>query len=113
MNLSEKIDLLHKKASDDYILLRSDWFKCSKLAIVNDAYMIAHLNEISDFFDNLDGDNLPFDELIVDLILASDKNIISQVYNSWLSYNHQERYNFFVHEDLTDIVLWTFKRMNS
>ena len=69
---------------------------------LNNAYEYAHYNEIVDFFEYLDEEE--YNENWRDLIGECTENVLTGVWNSWLNYNHPERFNFFCYEDLIDII---------
>ena len=105
----EKIEKLQHKLEEDYMVLIAPYIMLKPVEIINDAYRLAHYNEIVDFFDNVDEEYPPFDEMIFDNMLNYDGNIIEKIWKDWLDYSHPERYNFFCYEDLCDIIVWSFK----
>lgn len=105
----EKLEKVRERIAKDYKPLVEECLKQDKLDIIHDAYRLAHYNEIADFFDNIDYEYPPFDEEIFDNILNYEGNVIEKVWDSWLSYSHPERYNFFCYEDLVDIFCLEFK----
>ena len=105
----QKLEQVRERIAKDYKPLVEEYLKKEKIEIINDAYRLAHYNEIVDFFDNVDYEYPPFDEEIFDRILNYEGNVILKVWESWLDYSHPERFNFFCYEDLTDIICWEFK----
>lgn len=105
----EKLEKVLERIAKDYKPLIEEYLKKKKIEIINDAYRLAHYNEIADYFDNVDYEYPPFDEEIFDNILNYEGNVIEKVWDGWLSYSHPERYNFFCYEDLTDIISWEFR----
>lgn len=79
---------------------------------VNNAYKIAHYNEICDFISEL-FDNIDFIERLekhITLLLKTNLNIIEIVWDSWLDYSHPERYDFFDWDDLVDIIKYAWEQ---
>ena len=72
--------------------------------VINNAYEIAHYNEIFDFFSNLDSDEDWIDEDDLELIVNYQGNVVRRIWNIWLDYNHPENYNFFAFESFLDII---------
>lgn len=99
----EKYEKLCEKIVDDWNRFVQPW-NMDKEDAIRDAYRIAHANEIEDIFCNVDIDEPPFDDEEVDKMLNCNENIIQKVWDSWMSYSHPERYNFFAYEDLLDII---------
>ena len=105
----EKLEKVQNKISKDWMKLIGTYAEATKEDIINDAYRIAHYNEVVDFFDCIDEEYPPFDEEIFDHILAYKENVILKIWKDWLDYSHPERYNFFNYESLCDIIMWSFK----
>lgn len=77
---------------------------------MNRAYEIAHKNEITDVIcDCCDPEYPPFEDDVCDNALKCEDNLLEVIYNSWMGYNHPERYNFFCYEDLIDVCKYTFE----
>ena len=102
-------ELLKRNEKDYNTLIES--IKTVEQAI-NNAYKIAHYNEIYEFINTL-FDSIYFIEKLekhIALLLKTNLNIIEIVWDSWLSYNHPERYNFFDWDDLFDIVKYAWEQ---
>lgn len=108
MNI-EKLDKVQERLEKEYAEIIAPYLKQPPKVAINDAYRLAHYNEIVDFFDMVDYEYPPFDEFIFDNILKYDGNIIEKIWKDWLDYSHPERFNFFTYEGLSDIILWSFK----
>lgn len=104
----KKLDKVRDRIIKDYQSLVEEYLEEEKTDIINDAYRLAHYNEIADFFDNIDYEYPPFREIIFDKILKYEGNIIVRVFESWLDYSHPERFNFFYYEDLAEIIEYAF-----
>ena len=104
MNIEEKYEKVLDKLEEDYSSIVRDLLTKDKIDIINNAYAIAHYNEIVDVFDGLDEYSCLWDEELFDKILNTKENILIKVWDSWLNYSHPERYNFFCYEDLIDII---------
>jgi len=100
----EKLKQVYEKLDKDYQSVIKEYLNKDKVAIINDAYRIAHYNEIADYFDCVDAEYPPFDDDVFDSILNRKDNIFEIVFQSWMSYSHPERYNFFSYEDLGGII---------
>ena len=105
----EKLEKVLERIAKDYKPLIQEYLTKQPIDIINDAYRLAHYNEIADFFDSIDNEYPPFDEEIFDNILKYKGNVILKVWESWLDYSHPERFNFFCYEDLADIISWEFR----
>ena len=103
--------LLERNEKDYNTLIES--IKTVEQAI-NNAYKIAHYNEIYEFidtlFDDSDIDTAKKLEKHITLLLKTNLNIIEIVWDSWLSYSHPERYNFFDWDDLFDIIKYAWEQ---
>ena len=97
------------KLRDDYTEIVKELLTKDKIKIIDNAYAIAHYNEIVDMFDGIDEDSGLWDEELFNAILNTKGNVILKVWNGWLNYNHPEYYNFFNYEDLIDIINDTIK----
>lgn len=104
----EKLEQIQARMEKDYKELIEEYLKKNKTDIINDAYRLAHFNEIVDFFDCIDEEYPPLEEEEIDKILDYQGNAIYNVFDSWLNYGHPERYNFFCYEDLVDIIRYAF-----
>ena len=106
-----KLEKVQDRMAKDYKELVEQYLKNNtKQEIIDDAYRIAHYNEVVDFFDNIDYVHPPFGDYVFDHILKSKDNVILRVWNNWLNYSHSEYYNFFNYESLSEIIEWTFRK---
>ena len=103
--------LLERNEKDYNTLIES--IKTVEQAI-NNAYKIAHYNEIYEFIDTLFDDDYIYTakklKKHITLLLKTNLNIIEIVWDSWLSYSHPERYNFFDWDDLFDIIKYAWEQ---
>jgi hypothetical protein len=105
------LEQLLKRVEEDYTQLIDNERAQGIQHVIDNAYAIAHYNEVYDFCVdcylgcNYEDEALEFatDEAVNEL-LKRDENLVKRVYEDWLNYNHPERYNFFCYEDLTDII---------
>ena len=104
----KKLEKVQKRIEKDYQKIVEVMLELDKTDIINDAYRLAHYNEVADFFDCIDYEYPPFEEDVFDHILKYDGNAIQRVWESWLEYCHPERYNFFTYEDLVGIISYAF-----
>jgi hypothetical protein len=111
MTIKKKIKLVQEKVEKDYNELLKPFYEREKEQLINDAYELAHYNEIAYFFENIEEDSIDWSETILDNIIDCKKNIVGEIWDSWRNYNHPERYNFFTWEDLSEIISWEFSRI--
>lgn len=112
MTFNEKVIALKEKIDTQY----NDWVESrikqhTPKQLIDNAYYYAHYNEVYDFIDSIDEDeeDCCFDEKTIDKMLSCDEDIMNRVFNTWICYNHPERYNFFTYEDLVDIIRYAFR----
>jgi len=101
----KQIKKLKAKIKKDYEeLIKLDLEELSKMELINKAYELAHYNEVEDLFAYYEEDCEWFDKDEIKAIINYDENFIKKVWDTWLDYNRPERYNFFMIEDLIEII---------
>lgn len=106
------------KIENDYNDIQKEYQAKTKRQIIQDAYRLAHYNEVADFFDYIEVDDyedetdLPFSITAFENIAKFTGNAIKQIVDSFMDYSHPERYNFFEYECLLDIIEYAFTRGN-
>lgn len=105
----KSIERLIKRIEKDYTEVANEFNELEKKQIMDRAYELAHYNEITDLIcESVDVNDPPFSVGACKKALKHKGNLLKMVYNSWLNYNHPERYNFFAYEDLIDICDYAF-----
>lgn len=98
------LEKLQERFFNDYQDITKSLLAKEKSALIDEAYKIAHYNEIVDIVDCFDEEYPPFYKDEIKKILKTKENLILKIFRKWMNYRHHERYNFFVYEDLIDIM---------
>lgn len=115
MDYEQAMEKLVSRVSKDYEELMATFKMGGVEKCINNAYEIAHINEVYDLMETIENweeSDSPFEIEDIEIILMNEDNLLTMVFNSWLNYNHPERYNFFTYEDLIDIVryAWLYRK---
>lgn len=115
MDYEQLMNKLSNRINKEYEELMATFKMGGVEECINNAYQIAHLNEVYDLISTIEDweeEESPFDTEDIEIILMNEDNLLTMVFNSWLNYNHPERYNFFQFEDLLDIVkyAWLYRK---
>jgi hypothetical protein len=112
MTFNEKVIALKEKVENQYEDFRKTEIDTkTKEEILDGAYKYIHYYEVYAFICDIqeDEEDCEFVEEIIDEMLKTEKNLMEQVYESWMNYHHQEYYNFFTYECLADIIRYAFR----
>lgn len=107
MNYEQAMNKLSERINREYEELIATFKIGGVEDCINNAYQIAHINEMYDIMNIVEDwseDESPFTVKDIEAILKNEDNLFSMVWNSWLGYNHPESFNFFNYEDLIDII---------